>query len=139
MSPSYAHSMLLITLGSEINKERKFRAFGDLTLVINGKDYTPDISVYKWRKANYLSKDIVKMEEMPLITVEIVSPTQGKNELFEKTEIYLQAGVQSGWIVDPQTHSIIVTDRNGARHFHEGILRDITGLNIDIGIVFEDE
>jgi Uma2 family endonuclease len=131
--------MLLITMGSEINKERKFRAFGELTLVIDGKDYTPDISVYKWQNANYLSRDIIKMEEMPLVAIEIVSPTQGKNELFEKIGIYLEAGIQSAWIVDPQTHSIIVTDRNGVRHYHEGILKDITGLNIDIGIIFEDE
>ncbi len=139
MSPSYSHSMLLITIGSEINKGQKFRAFGELTIIIDGKDYIPDISVYKWRKANYLGKDIIKMEEMPLLAIEIVSPTQGKNELFEKTETYLQAGIQSVWIVDPQAHSIIVTDQNGIRHYHENILKDITGVNIDIAVIFEDE
>jgi Uma2 family endonuclease len=59
MSPSYGHAAIAAMLITEIHKERKFRAFSELTLVIGETEYVPDISVYPWRKIDYLKGDVV--------------------------------------------------------------------------------
>ncbi len=140
MSPSYYHSAIAMVIGSEIMKARTFRGFSDLTLLIDGNDYTPDISVYSWKHIDFgKGKDIVKMEEMPLLAVEILSPTQNMNELFDKAQIYLQGGIQSVWIVQPFAHTISVVISRDVTLHHDGILTDVTGVMLDLAIVFEDQ
>jgi Uma2 family endonuclease len=127
---------MLIT---EINNSRKFRAFAELTLLIDENDYIPDISIYPWRKVDYLQGDIIKMAELPLLAVEILSPTQKPIELFEKAQnIYLPSGIRSVWIVQPLAHTVSVLTKEGIRLHHAGRLEDNTGLSVDLGIIFED-
>jgi len=45
--------------------------------------------------------DILKMAEMPLLVVEILSPRQGTQEILEKFAVYFALGVQSCWLIDP--------------------------------------
>ncbi len=65
MSPSYYHSAMLPIIASSMNRDRTFRAFTELTIVIDAKDYTPDISVYPWKKVDYYRGDIITMKELP--------------------------------------------------------------------------
>jgi Uma2 family endonuclease len=48
------------------------------------------------------------MSEMPLLTIEILSPRQGIQEILEKFAIYFACGVQSCWLVDPITAIVAV-------------------------------
>ena len=75
---------------------------------------------------------------MPLLAIEILSPTQNMNELFDKSKVYLQAGIQSVWIVQPFAHTISVVAPEGVTLHHEGILTDSTGITLDMASVFED-
>ena len=136
MSPSFNHAAIAVTIGAEINKDRTFRAFSELTLVIDGKEYLPDISVYSWRKLN-LDDDIVKAEEMPLLAIEIVSPFQGVQDLIEKAKVYLRAGIRSVWLVHPFTRSVSVMTPEGTTHYHEGTIHDATGVTLDISVIFD--
>ncbi len=139
MSPSYGHAAIAAMLITEIHKERKFRAFSELTLMIGETEYIPDISVYPWRKINYLQGDVVRTKELPLLAVEILSPTQRALELYEKAQqIYLPAGIKSVWIVQPLAHTIVVLTHDAVTLRHEGILEDQTGIAIDLRIIFED-
>ena len=136
MSPSFNHAAIAVTIGAEINKDRAFRAFSELTLFIEGKEYLPDISVYPWRKLN-LDDDRINAEEMPLLAIEIVSPFQGVQDLIEKAKVYLRAGIRSVWLVHPFTRSVSVITPEGTTHYHEGMIHDTTGISLDLITVFE--
>jgi Uma2 family endonuclease len=139
MSPSYSHAAIAAMLITEIHKERKFRAFSELTLLIDGTEYVPDIAVYKWRKVDYLHGDVVRMTELPLLIAEILSPTQRALELYDKAQqVYLPAGVQSVWIVQPLAHTIAVLTQDKVALHHDGVLHDLTGISLDLQAVFED-
>ncbi|MCI5137232.1 MAG: Uma2 family endonuclease [Candidatus Electrothrix sp. AR1] len=139
ISSSLYHSAIAINIGGELVKQKEFRAHFELTVVIEGANYQPDISVYKRKKLNFISEqDKPKTEELPLLAVEIVSPSQTMNELIKKAEFYVGSGVSSVWIVHPQTHSITVKSQVETKIYHEGILEDMTGIRADLGVVFED-
>jgi len=140
MSPSYSHAAIAAMLITEISKDRRFRAFSELCLLIDGKDYIPDISVYPWRKMNYLRGDVVKMTELPVLVMEILSPMQTALELYEKAQnVYLASDIRSVWIVQPLAHTISVLTKDNVRLYHAGRLEDVTGVAVDLGVVFEDE
>ena len=139
MSPSNYHSMIMGMIVYEIMKNEKFRAKPELSIVIDGDEHIPDISVYKREKANYgKKKDTVKVEEIPLLAIEILSPNQTIGNLYDKADIYLQAGIRSVWIVQPMAHTITVMAESDVRFAHQGILEDVTGVKVDLGIIFED-
>ncbi len=139
MSPSIYHSAIAANIVGELVSQKEFRVHSELTIVVDGDDHQPDISVYKRKKLNYISEeDRVKTEEMPLTAIEIVSPGQTMNDLIKKADIYSESGIRSVWIVHPQTHSITLRTKNGAEIYHEGILKDVSGVKVDLGVVFED-
>ena len=139
MTPSYSYAAMAAMLITEIHQGRTFRAFSELTLVIDETDYIPDISVYRWRRVDYLQGDFVRMTELPLLAIEILSPTQRALELYEKVQqVYLPAGIESVWIVQPLAHTVAVLTADKVTLCHEGILEDSTGITVDLSVIFED-
>ncbi len=139
MSPSYYHSAIAGTIITEINNTDKFRAFAELTLIIDGNDYIPDVSVYKRQKIKYhANEDILKMEEMPLLTIEVLSPSQNMNDLIAKAKLCLQNGIKSVWIIQPFAHTISVFTKEEVKLCHNGIIEDISGVKVDLAVIFED-
>lgn len=107
MMPSYNHAYVQAKLIGALLQIKKYSVLSDLTLNIDDKDYVPDISLYPERPVNWLH-DITKMSDMPLLTIEILSPTQGTQDIIEKFRIYFQAGIKSCWLVEPVTNAVIV-------------------------------
>ena len=75
---------------------------------------TPDILVYPKKKLS-VRETAAKEQEMPITTIEILSPSQTVDELAEKAwNIYFPAGVQSAWLVVPQLKTVsILSPTNG--------------------------
>lgn len=67
----------------------------------------PDVCIYPKRQL-VRSHDILKMEEMPLLVVEVLSYRQFQSSLIEKFKAYFALGVVSCWLVDPLTQTIHV-------------------------------
>lgn len=107
MSPSVNHSYVQTMLGSLLVTLKQYTVYSELSIEINGKEYIPDICLYSKREFDPLN-DIIRMTEMPLLAIEILSPTQLIQELVDKIKIYLNAGVQSCWLVMPTTCTITV-------------------------------
>jgi Uma2 family endonuclease len=107
MSPSFNHSYMQIALGAALFNLKAYSVHAELSIEIEGKEYIPDISVYVKREID-LVHDVVKMTELPLLVVEILSPSQVTQALIEKFEIYLNAGIKSCWLVTPVMRSITV-------------------------------
>ncbi len=98
MSPSFNHSYLQARLVTALSITKKYTVLSELSLDIDGKEYRPDICLYPNRKANYWH-DIIRMKEMPLLAIEILSMSQTIQELIDKFEVYFKAGITSCWLV----------------------------------------
>lgn len=105
MSPSYNHSYLAYRIGKVLDREDQYNIHIELTLDIEGTDWIPDIAVYD-RKAIDFLHDQIKTNKLLNLVVEILSPKQGVNEITDKFEIYLTAGIKSCWLVIPPTKTI---------------------------------
>jgi len=107
MSPSFNHSYVQSTLIGALLSLKQYSVLSELSLEIEGREYVPDICLYSKRKIDLL-EDILKMTEMPLLAIEILSPSQVIQELTNKIKIYLNAGIQSCWLVVPTMRTIAV-------------------------------
>jgi len=139
MSPSYHHAYIAGNLSAVFNSPKKYSVFSELTLQIGEKDFIPDICLYSRRKISYGSGDITRMTEMPLLAVEILSPTQGSQEILDKFGIYFGAGIKSCWLVIPISHCVIVySGMEKYQTFYTGdIIDSVLDISIPIDEIFE--
>jgi Uma2 family endonuclease len=72
------------------------------------KEYIPDLCVYPKRKVDLSADDIIRMTEMPIGIMEVLSPRQSILDIQEKFPVYFNAGVKSCWLVVPPTQTVTV-------------------------------
>jgi Uma2 family endonuclease len=103
------------------SRERRWNmeAFVEMRMRINARRFRiPDITL--------LSADAPREEVVitpPLLCVEILSPRDTVNQIWERTQDYLRIGVPVCWIIDPlAVRAWIVTDA-GMVEAQDGILR----------------
>jgi Uma2 family endonuclease len=135
--PSYNHGVAQANLIGEFLQNRDFRVVSELTLELEGQNYTPDLCVYPRLPVDW-RQDELRRTDAPLTTVEIFSPTQGYQEIMNKVEVYLRNGVKSCWLVSPHLKSITIFGSDAREHgFNSGRVRDpYTGLAADVSAVF---
>ena len=99
----------------------------------------PDLCIMHRRKADWLADELV-VQEVPLTTIEILSPEQSLNSLTDRIyKKHFPAGVKSVWLVVPtvQTVSILLPDRQQT-NFSAGIVTDpVTGIQLNLSEIFE--
>jgi len=126
---SYVQTNLIVALA----ELQKYAVFSKLSLDIDGTEYEPDICLYSEEynlKTEDFQEDILRMIEMPLCAIEILSPRQFMESLTEKFKIYFNAGVQSCWLVIPNLRLVSVhRDFKTYQMFYEG---DIIDEKLDI-------
>ncbi len=137
LNHSFVQANLLVSLGFRYRKTNTF--LSELDIVMPEKpDSVPDISIYPKLEIDF-SEDIIGMKEMPLTTIEILSPTQRESELVAKAKRYFAAGVKSCWIVLPIFKVIVVYSSPTQRQvfIEDMILIDkITGIELPLSEVF---
>lgn len=144
---SYNHSTVQANLAFLFKRTGQFSVSTELSLDISqfqadhlqfGNEIKPDVCIYPKRR---LSRpyDILKMIEMPLVAVEILSPKQGAYEILEKFEVYFALGVKSCWLVDPTTEIVAVYSAlDQHQPFSTGeIIDDRVGIRIPLAEIFE--
>ena len=113
---SFNHSTVQTNVAHILKLTGKYTVPIELSLDSSSLDTTkhnfkdelvPDVCVYPKRQL-VKSGDILKMEEMPLIAIEVLSFRQFPSTLVEKFDAYFALGIQSCWLVDPLTQSIHV-------------------------------
>ena len=99
----------------------------------------PDLCIMPKRKANWLADEII-VQDVPLTTIEILSPEQSLNSLTERIyKKHFPAGVKTVWLVVPtvQTVSILLPDCKQV-NFASGIVVDpVTTIQLNLGEIFE--
>ena len=135
--PSRNHGRVQTNLTGEFVPQQQFSIYNELTLTIGGLNYTPDISIYPRESADYRHDEATRLE-LPLVAVEILSPSQSHQEVVEKAELYLRHGVKSCWIVSPPLRTVTVLLPDGGEEvFHRGEVKDpVVGLTADLAKVF---
>jgi Uma2 family endonuclease len=136
MSPSINHSYVQSMFCSALVSLKQYSVFSELSIEIDGKEYVPDICLYSKREIDFFH-DVIRMTEMPLLAVEILSPTQIIQELINKIEIYLNAEIQSCWLVMPVARSIIVfNDMKKPKTCIEQVIDDKLNISLPLNEVF---
>ncbi|MCU0352429.1 MAG: Uma2 family endonuclease [Cytophagales bacterium] len=139
-TPSRQHGILQsrISTAISIRYGDKYEPASEVTLNLSDiKPYVPDLCIFPKAPVNWTQEE-VKVSEVPITAVEIISYSQTVEEILEKFRDYFSAGVQSCWLVIPplQTIYVILPD-NKIKVFHEDILTDsVTGISIDLNEIF---
>ncbi len=99
----------------------------------------PDLCIMPRRKANWLADEIV-MQEVPLTTIEILSPEQSLYSLTDRIyKKHFPAGVKTVWLVVPtvQTVSILLPDRQQVNFASGTVVDPVTGIQLELSEIFE--
>jgi Uma2 family endonuclease len=77
-------------------------------------ELVPDICLYPEEDNLYFSDfDELKVKQMPLLAIEVLSPRQGVNDIIAKFHAYFALGVKSCWLVMPVIKSITIYSQPG--------------------------
>lgn len=137
--PSKNHSKLQQRIGVElaIRHGAQYEVYSELSLDIPNPPYVPDLCIFPVELSNW-REDEVKVSDVPLTVIEIVSPSQTDTELTKKSKSYFASGVKSYWLVQPVLRTIFVLLPDGNELvFHNEILTDPTnGISVDLMNVF---
>ncbi len=115
----------------------KFRVLSEISIKFPLRDRIPDLAIY--RPMEYGEEEI-KMSEIPLGVVEILSPTQSHEELEIKRKEYFATGVQSYWLVLPDLKSVYVFRNPNDYDLYsrtETLNDKVLGIEIDLTEVFK--
>ncbi|MBL7796106.1 MAG: Uma2 family endonuclease [Saprospiraceae bacterium] len=85
----------------------RFDVLPELTLEMPSERSIPDICICPLEPVDFFH-DEVKRKDPPLVTIEILSPSQVLQTLIDKTNDYFSFGVKSCWVVIPSLQSIYV-------------------------------
>lgn len=133
--PSYLHafvvSILVEVLVLYLAQSREGRLFTDNTgyHLPTGDVLIPDLSVVTTDRLQPITRRGIQ-HIAPDLAVEVVSPSNSPEDLSDKVNAYLSAGVSVVWVVYPTTHSIDVYTRlsDGETRYHKLTLQDhLTG------------
>ena len=136
MAASNIHSAIQANLAHELRNVTEHRIYTELSILIDGAEHKPDVSVYPYQALDK-KHDIIKMEQLPLSAIEIVSPTQLPQTIVRKIELYIQAGIQSCWMVVPYPSTITVYTDDIEHTFFDGNIEDpVLGIKLPFEHIF---
>ena len=120
--PSLLHAIvqsnLIVLLKSAYGET--YHVLPELSIVSpDNRPLVPDIAIYPKFEVDW-QNDVIRSEEAPLATVEILSPKQNLSDLNEKARRYFEMGVTSCWIVLPSMEAIAVNHQPGKYRFFSG-------------------
>lgn len=139
--PSWNHGIiqanLIIELG--VHYRKQYRLASEINIEVAGRVMVPDIGIFP-AMALDMANDNIVARQLPLTTIEILSPTQALADLINKAASYFQAGVKSCWIVVPEVSGIFMYSAPGEYlFFHKGqtLTDPATGIELPLGLLFE--
>ena len=136
MAASNIHSAVQVNLAYELRGLTDHRIHTELSILIDSMEHKPDLCAYPFQELDP-KHDIVRMEELPLLAIEIVSPIQLPQAIVAKIETYLSAGIPSCWMVLPYPTAVTVYSSQKETTFVEGnIIDDTFGVELPIKNVF---
>lgn len=144
---SHNHSRVQANLAYLFKQLRTYAVYVELNLDSSSLDKSvfqikdeiiPDVCLYEKRPWS-LPRDTLRMTEMPLLVVEILSPSQGTDVILQKFEAYFALGVQSCWLIEPTTMIVQVYSAPDQKiTFGSDMVVDETlGITFPVAEIFE--
>lgn len=135
MTPSINHSYLCKKLIVAIEQSDQWEAWPELSLDV-GHGLIPDIAVYKkgQLKPNF-TKDKTKCDLLPILAIEVISPSQSVYELMEKAEKMLNAGIQAIWTIEPYGQLVYISTTQGLQVELAKVIETV-GIRVDFKQIF---
>lgn len=139
--PSFNHAIIQGNLITELNLRyrKKYSVASEVSLSLTDWPSVPDLAIYPKRPLDF-QNDLIKVQEVPLAVVEIISPSQSLNELTDKAHQYFAHGVQSCWLVLlPLTTICVFSSADDYTYFraHETLEDKNLGITLPLKEVFE--
>jgi Uma2 family endonuclease len=137
--PSKHHSIIQGNLNFLIRSKYgdSFRLLPEISLDLPIKDRVPDLAIY--RPMPY-GEEAIKMTDLPLCAIEIISPTQNHIDLLIKRRQYFDAGIQSYWLVFPDPKSVYVyssPDEFEVYSYREVLKDSVLDIELPLSEVFK--
>jgi Uma2 family endonuclease len=139
--PSKNHSIVQANLMFELKSlyRKQYTIMSEIDIIMPERPNTvPDVAIYPKLDINFF-EDQIGMTEMPITTIEIISPSQSDYDIIKKINRYLNAGVQSCWLVNPMFQAIYVYHQIGKYQFFNSGMRLVdtaTGIELTLDEVF---
>ena len=133
--PSLNHSYICAQVMRQLLQDDAIQPLPELTLDIDN-GLTPDISVFKKEQIqpNFF-EDVLKMKELPILAIEVISSSQSIQAILEKSKLLVNSGVKTVWTIEPYGRSIFVINQAGKQLFHENMVES-EGIKVDFSKVF---
>lgn len=81
-----------------------------------GRTLVPDVAFLSYKRMAFEELEAVEIPRIaPDVVVEVRSPEDRQHDIDEKVRVYLAAGTGVVFLVDPETRTVVVKDRNGSR------------------------
>jgi len=146
---SYNHSYIQANLIWLLKNIGKYAVLTELSLDISNVDLSqfsiktkeeikPDVCIYPKRGLSR-PDDILKMSEMPLLVIEILSPKQGTYDILQKFKVYFALGIKSCWLVEPAIEVVTVYPSIDKRKnfINDKVLDEVLDISLSIPDIFE--
>ena len=139
--PSVNHSIVQLNIGFELKTRyrEQFRFMSEINIEVAGRVMVPDIGIFAKMPID-MANDSIIARQLPLTTIEILSPAQAFDELVDKARAYFEAGVKSCWIVMPKAQAVFVYSAPGQYEFFhkaEILIDPATGIELPLARLFE--
>jgi len=156
---SQNHSLIQARLAAWLTLDDRFNAATELSLDISQvdlaqfklkseRDLRPDVCVYYARDFDIIDpaehRDNIKVSQMPLLAVEILSPMlQGTEDIFAKFRAYFTLGIKSCWLVDPTLQTITVcasprtTELNVYKVTDQEVIDNVVDIHLPLSKIFK--
>lgn len=133
--PSLNHSYVCFQILRQLLRDDEIYALPELSLDI-ATGLTPDISVYRKDGIHPdFFHDVLKYPKVPILAVEVISPSQTIQSLLNRARMLTMAGVQAVWTVEPFSRSVFVTTPDGERLYGAEPVQS-EGIRVDFSQVF---
>lgn len=116
--PSRNHSFIQARITSLLAQDQRFTPFVELSLEVNQdltqfgltikEEIIPDVCLYPSNVGFNDEEDELKMQDMPLLAIEIISPKQAISDILPKFKAYFALGVKSCWLIVPPLKTVAV-------------------------------
>jgi len=133
MSPSVNHSYLCKKILLEIEKSNKWEAWPELTLNIE-TGLIPDLAIYE--RGQLRLEDKLRCDILPLLVIEVASPSQSIHELMLKADQFLKAGLPTVWTIEPYGPIIYISTSQGLQVKLAGMVESEEGIQVDFSTIF---
>lgn len=118
----FFESRLAFILGYLIEQYLKTNPIGFTT--VGGDAYTrlegvgiriPDVAVYFWTQLPERKvPQVLVADTIPLLAVEVISPSNTRQEMVRKRREFLERGTELFWLVDPRKRTVEVASADGS-------------------------